>query len=330
MTSKNSGQIHILITEPEYFTPQSVRRMRKVGIVIARRMTRKELLVAVKNVEVLVVRIETIVNKDLVRHAEKLRCVVSATTGLNHIDTSLLKSRGVALFSLHGEHSASTAEHAIALMFAIARNIPAAHQNIMANQWTRWDFIGNELIGKTLGIFGIGRVGTQVTLRAKGLGMNVIAYDPYLDKDEVLNRGGQKVNWATFLKKSDFITLHAPLTEETEGLFDTITIGKMKRGVILINTARGAIIDEISLLAALTKGTVRGAAIDVYPIEPIPKENRLRQYAQTHQNLILTPHLGASTDEALTKASQFAAESVEKFLRGSCGFYVFLLYFFNL
>jgi D-3-phosphoglycerate dehydrogenase / 2-oxoglutarate reductase len=312
MTRYNKPNINILITEPEYFTSESIEKMRKIGKVAAKRMERAKLLKTVRNIDVLVVRIETKVNKELILNAKKLRGVISTTTGLNHIDMEALKLRDIPVFSLHGTHSVSTAEHAIALLFSAARNIPSAHTHIIGGQWKRWKYIGTELTGKTLGILGIGRVGTEVAQRARGLKMKVIAYDPFVNKKEITKRGGQKVSWNTFLKKSDFITLHAPLTEKTRGILGKKEIEKMKHGIIIINTARGAIIKQKALLEAMRSGKIRAAAIDVYEKEPLPSSSPLHHYAKKHENLVLTPHLGASTREAVANASQFAVDALLK------------------
>ena len=305
--------LRILVTEPEYFTPASVRAMRKIGTVRAERLSRKKLLEAVRDVDVLVVRIETKVDASLIARAKNLKCVVSATTGLNHIDTALLKKRGIPLFSLSGAHSVPTAEHTLALLFAAARRIPWAHAHMERGQWRRWEFLGVELAGKTLGIVGIGRIGTEVAKRARILGLEVIAYDPYVHAREVKARGARKVGWLEFLRKSDFISLHAPLTRETRDMFSRSAFAKMKKSAILINTARGAIVNEKALLAALSQKRIRSAALDVYPEEPLVSSSPLRRYARAHENLILTPHIAASTHEAIERASAYSVEVIAKY-----------------
>jgi len=308
--------IRILVTEPEYFTPESLRMMKRVGRVTAQRMSRKELLNSIENFDAVVVRIDTKLDKTILRSAARLKCVVSATTGLNHIDTGYLKARGIPLFSLHGTHSVPTAEHAIGLLFSAARKIPAASAAMSAGGWERWRYIGTEIAGKTLGIIGIGRIGTQVAKRARALGMHVIAYDPYVSGKEVQRRGATKTQLRALLKSSDFITLHAPLTPKTEGLIDKKAFRVVKPSVVFINTSRGKIIDESALIEALSKDRIRAAAIDVYPEEPLPSKHRLRTYARGHGNLILTPHIAASTNEAVTRASMFAADAVCDFFSG--------------
>lgn len=303
----------ILITEPEYFTPHSIKSMERVGRVIKKRMSRKELLKMIPKIDALVCRIETKIDKSLINRAKRLKCVVSATTGTNHIDTAVLKSRNIPLFNLHGTHSISTSEHALALLFATVRHIPAAHTHLTKGSWERFKFIGSELYGKTLGIFGIGRIGTNVARRANALDMKVIAFDPYVSANEIRRRGARKVTWQYFIKNSDIISLHAPLTRETLGILNKSAFKKMKRGAIIINTARGEILNEKALLQSLKSGKIKTAALDVYPEEPLSKNHALRHYAKTHQNLILTPHLGASTEEAVKHASLFCAETITKF-----------------
>jgi D-3-phosphoglycerate dehydrogenase len=303
----------IIVTEPEYFTDQSIRLMRKVGTVIAKRMTRAQLLKAVSAADVLVVRIDTRVDKDLLRHAPRLKCVVSATTGTNHINTRALKKRGIPLFHLHGTHSIPTAEHALTLMLSAARNVPAAHRSMMEGKWQRWRFIGTGIAGKTLGIFGIGKIGTELASRARGLGMKIIAYDPYVSARIAKQRGARKVAWETFLTQSDFISLHAPLTAKTEGLFGVKEFQMMRPGVIFVNAARGGIVREKALIAAMDNSRVHAAAIDVYPEEPLPVSSILRRYAKRHGNLILTPHIAASTEEAVGDASMYCARALRDF-----------------
>lgn len=311
--SIKSKFLRILVTEPEYFTPASLCTMRKVGIVRAERLSRKKLLEAVRDVDVLVVRIETKVDASLIKRAKNLKCVVSATTGLNHIDTVLLKKRGIPLFSLTGAHSVPTAEHAIALLFSVARKIPWANAYMARGRWKRWEFMGTELAGKTLGVFGIGRIGAQVAKRAGALGLYVIAHDPYVSAREVKARGARKVGWREFLRKSDFISLHAPLTRETHNMFSSSAFTAMKPSAILINTARGAIVKENALLSALLRRKIKSAAMDVYPEEPLAPSSPLRRYARTHENLILTPHIAASTHEAVGRASMHSAEMIKRF-----------------
>jgi D-3-phosphoglycerate dehydrogenase len=305
--------IRILVTEPEYFTVESISMMRSVGSVIAKRVSRQELLAIVPNIDVLVVRVDTKLDREILKRAVRLRCVVSATTGLNHIDTSFLKARAIPIFSLHGTHSVSTAEHALALLFAMARNVSSAHNHLLQGKWERWKHIGIEMTGKTLGIFGIGRIGTEVARRARAMKMDVIAYDPYVSAGQIKKRGARKVDFKTLLAQSDFLTIHAPLTVETRDRFGEREFRSMKRSAILINAARGEIVKEKELIAALARNVIRGAAVDVYPDEPLVSNSGLVRYARTHSNIILTPHIAASTLDAIKQASICSAKAIVNF-----------------
>jgi len=206
-----------------------------------------------------------------------------------------------------------TAEHALALLFALARRIPWANSSMHRGYWRRWEYLGVEITGKTLGILGIGRIGTEVAKRARALGMEVMAFDPYVSSREVSKRGAKKVGWQEFLSKSDFLTLHAPLTLETKHLFGKKEFLEMKNSAIFVNTARGEIVEEKSLLEALSKKKIKAAGVDVYPEEPLSKNHLLRRYAKSHDNLIITPHIAASTHEAVGRASAFAGETLTEF-----------------
>lgn len=311
------GRIIILVTEPEYFTSESLAAMRKVGKVLARRMSKSQLKRAIGQANAVVVRVETKLDKDILRNAKHLQCVISATTGLNHIDTKFLSVLKIPLFSLHGTHSIPTAEHALTLIMASARNIVPAHEAMSRKEWNRWKYIGFGITGKTLGIFGIGRIGTELAARAAALKMRVVAYDPYVSRHEAAQRGAIKLTWTEFLKQSDFFSLHAPLTPETKGVFNAKAFHLMKPTAIIVNTARGPIIQERALLGALNKGRIRAAALDVYSEEPLPHDSHLVGYAKTHGNLILTPHIAASTREAMSEASSFAAEAVSTFFKSN-------------
>ncbi|MEK7576458.1 MAG: hydroxyacid dehydrogenase [Patescibacteria group bacterium] len=313
MSSKNRP--FILITEPEYFTPQSIKIMQRVGEVKAERLSRGSLIKIIPRVNILVVRVETTVNVSLLKLASNLQCIVSATTGTNHIDVKYLASRNIPFFHLSGIHSVPTAEHTIALLISAARRIPFAHQSMETGVWKRWEYIGTEIDGKILGIVGVGRIGSEVAKRAKGLGLEVIGYDPYLSESEIKLKHAKKVNFETFLRKSDFISIHTPLTEETHNMISFKHFKKMKPSAILVNTARGAIINTKALLQALVQNKINSAALDVYNEEPLSKNSSLIQYAKNNTNLILTPHIAASTKEAIERASLYTANTVTKFLR---------------
>lgn len=312
--SPKSRQL-ILIPEPEYFTLQSIKIMKRVGIVRAERLSRDELIKIIPHVSVLVVRVETTLDASLLKLATNLQCVVSTTTGTNHIDTKYLTSKNIPVFHLSGIHSIPTAEHAIAMLMSSARRIPFAHRSMEKEIWKRWEYTGTQIKGKIFGIVGIGHIGSEVAKFAKGLGLSVVAYDPYLSSAAIRLRHARKVNFESLLRKSDFISLHAPLTLETRHMISTNQFKRMKSSAILINTARGALVNVRALLWALAHNEIAAAALDVYNNEPLLKNNLLSRYIKNNTNLILTPHIAASTKESIEKASLYAANTVIDFFR---------------
>ncbi len=302
----------ILVTEPEYFDREAISILSKSGQVIARRLDRRELARIIPKIDAIVVRVETHLDSELLRKAKKLKVIGSATTGLNHIDMGHAKRLGIRVVNLHGTHTEATAEFTIALLLALTRKIPWAYSSLDRGEWKRYRFIGTDLYGKTLGILGLGRIGKRVARYAKAFGMEVIAYDPY-----VSSRSVKMVNsLGALLGRSDVITIHTMLTEETREMTSGKEFRLMKRRPFLINTARGDIVDQDALLAALRSGRIRGAAEDVFPNEPIAdKRDRLLAYARNNQNLIVTPHLGASTREAVHSAGIEIARKVSDALK---------------
>lgn len=299
----------LLVTEPAYFK-SVLPQLARVGRVILGTPKRRDILRAIPLCDAVILRVETVIDRDILLHARKLRLIASATTGINHIDAAAARRRGIRIIHLHGAHTTPTAEHTLALLLALARRIPGAHRSMTTGRWDRALWIGTQLSGKTLGIIGIGRIGGAVARMAPALGMKVIAYDPYV-------RGVRGVRMystlAALLNRSDIVSVHACLTPETRHLLGTRQFQQLKRGALLINAARGEIVSETALLAALKSGRLAGAALDVYSTEPPPRTNPLRAYARRHANLILTPHLGASTAEAVNASADEIAGAVEKF-----------------
>jgi D-3-phosphoglycerate dehydrogenase / 2-oxoglutarate reductase len=257
----------------------------------------------------LAVRSATKVTRALLEKAEKLKVVGRAGIGVDNIDVPAATERGIVVMNTPYGNSITTAEHAIALILALAREIPAADRSTQAGKWEKSLFLGVELTGKTLGIIGCGNVGSVVADRALGLRMKVIAYDPYLTPERAVELGVEKVRLDELFGRADFITLHTPLTEVTRNLIDAVAIAKMKRGVRLVNCARGGLVVEADLKAALDSGQIAGAALDVFEIEPA-RENILF----CHEKLIATPHLGASTVEAQENVALQIAEQMADFL----------------
>jgi D-3-phosphoglycerate dehydrogenase / 2-oxoglutarate reductase len=296
----------ILVLEPEYFDPDAIRVLSSVGRVTARRMKRTELLGAVGGFDVLVVRIEEKLDRELLSRARRLKAIGSATTGLDHIDLEYARSRGIKIFSLHGTHTVPTAEHTFALMLSLMRKIPWSYESLKAGHWKRYRFIGNQLSGKTLGIIGLGRIGSMVCGYAKAFGMNVIYYDPYVD-----SKLARRVGLKKLLGSSDVITVHAALGRSSRNELDRKKLSLVKRGAYLINTARADIIDYAALLEALEDGRIKGAALDVFRHEPVTKgEAALVLYARRNTNLLVTPHIAGSTFEAAHDAGLEIANDI--------------------
>jgi D-3-phosphoglycerate dehydrogenase / 2-oxoglutarate reductase len=299
----------ILITEPEYFDEETVAVLRKCGSVTRKRVTKKELESIVKDYEVLIVRIETRIDRKVLDNAKKLKVIGSATTGLEHINQNYAKKHGVKIFSLHGEHTVSTAEHTMALIFALSRRIPWANESMKQGNWKRYLFIGRQLSGKTLGIIGLGRIGSTVAAYARAIDMNVIYYDPYVNSKRY-----KKAKLESVMKKSDIVTIHAELTARDRKMIGAKEIGMMKHDAVLINTARAKIVDYGALIGALKKNKIAGAALDVFENEPVGGDSQISVYAKENDNLILTPHIGASTKEAAHYAGMKIANDVVEFL----------------
>jgi D-3-phosphoglycerate dehydrogenase / 2-oxoglutarate reductase len=261
----------------------------------------------------LAVRSATKVTAKLLEHAARLKVVGRAGIGIDNIDISAATAKGVIVMNSPFGNSITTAEHALAMMFALARQIPKADLSTQAGKWEKDRFMGVEITGKVLGIIGCGNIGSIVAGRAIGLNMRVIAYDPYLSPEHALDLGVEKVELETLLARADFITLHTPLTAQTKNILSAKNLAKTKKGVRIINCARGGLIDEIALRALLDGGHVAGAALDVFATEPAT-ENSLFG----HPNVVCTPHLGASTNEAQEKvALQIAEQMSDYLLRGA-------------
>ena len=237
----------------------------------------------------LIVRSATKVTADVIEAATSLK-VIGRGVGVDNIDLDAATKRGIIVVNTPGGNSASTAEHTIAMLLAMARNIPQAHMSMKQGKWDRKRFIGVEVRGKVLGVIGLGRVGMEVVKAAVGLGMEVIGYDPFISADVTRPLKVKLADLDDLCRQSDFITVHTPLNEQTRGLIDARRLGLVKPGVRIVNCARGGIIDEAALIEALKSGTVAAAALDVYENEP-PTSSELLAL----DNVVLTPHLGAST-----------------------------------
>ncbi len=257
----------------------------------------------------LAVRSATKVTSKILDRAKKLKVVGRAGIGVDNVDIPAATAKGIIVMNTPFGNSITTAEHAITLMLSLARQIPQADASTQAGKWEKNRFMGVEITGKTLGIIGCGNIGAIVADRALGLRMKVIAYDPFLSPERAVDLGVEKVDLEELLRRADFITLHAPLTEKTKNILDAKALAKTRKGVRIINCARGGLVDETALAAALDSGHVAGAAFDVFTTEPAT-ENPLFG----HPNVICTPHLGASTNEAQENVALQVAEQMSDYL----------------
>jgi D-3-phosphoglycerate dehydrogenase / 2-oxoglutarate reductase len=257
----------------------------------------------------LAVRSATKVTKALLEHATNLKVIGRAGIGVDNIEVPAATQRGIVVMNTPFGNSITTAEHAIALMFALARQIPAADRSTQAGKWEKSRFMGVELTSKVLGIIGCGNIGSIVADRAVGLKMKVLAYDPFLSAERAVSLGVEKVELNELLARADFITLHTPLTETTRNIIDAKALARTKKGVRLINCARGGLIVEEDLKAALDSGHVAGAAIDVFPVEPAKQSPFFGR-----DNVVATPHLGAATTEAQENVALQIAEQMSDYL----------------
>ena len=270
-----------------------------------------ELLKLIKGHAAIVVRSGTKVTADVIAASDVLQVIGRAGSGVDNIDLDAATQRGIVVVNAPTGNTLSAAELAIALMLAMARQLPAAYTSLRSGSWERQKFIGVELRGKTLGLLGLGQVGMEVARRTRGMEMRVIAHDPYVAQERAQSLGVELLSQDEVLGQSDFISLHMRVTPQTRDLIDDEQIAKMKRGARIINTARGELIDDAALLRALDSGQLAGAAIDVFREEP-PGENPLL----SHDKVIVTPHLGALTEEAQERAATDVAEQVLAVLRG--------------
>ena len=264
-------------------------------VVVCTGQSEAELLNMIPGFSAIVVRSQTKVTAPILQAGTHLKVVGRAGVGVDNVDLDVATRRGIIVMNTPGGNTISTAEHAFSLLLAVARKIPQAHANLQAGKWDRKQFEGSELYNKTLGIIGMGRIGSELSRRAIAFGMRVLAYDPYLSSSRARSLQVELIeDLDELLPLADFLTLHTPLTPETHHLLNAARLTKTKRGVRIINCARGGLIDEGALLDSLGNGHVAGAALDVFESEPLPNDSPLRGIP----NLILTPHLGASTVEA--------------------------------
>ncbi|MBW8270970.1 phosphoglycerate dehydrogenase [Caldovatus aquaticus] len=304
-----AGTPRVLISDK--LSPAAVEIFRRRGIAVDFKpgLSPAELRAIIAPYDGLAVRSATKVTRELLEAARNLKVVGRAGIGVDNVDVTSATARGVVVMNTPYGNAITTAEHAIAMMFALARQIPEASASTKAGKWEKNRFMGVELFGKTLGLIGCGNIGSIVADRAIGLKMKVIAYDPFLSEKRARELGVEKVELDELLARADFVSLHAPLTEQTRNILSREALFRMKKGARLVNCARGGLVDEEALYEALTSGHLAGAALDVFETEPATESPLFAL-----ENVVCTPHLGASTMEAQEKVALQIADQMADFL----------------
>ena len=286
-----------------------IQQTGSIAPIVHDKISREKLLEIIPEVDGVIVRSATNVDRELLEKATQLKVVGRAGVGVDNVDVDAATEHGILVMNSPGGSTTTTAEHAIAMIFSLARNIPQAYRTLRSRQWEKNKFKGVELAGKTLGVVGLGRIGSDVARKCQAIGMNVLAYDPYINPEASFSSGLTLVDLPTIFQRADFITVHSPLTDATRNLINKDTIASMKDGVRIVNCARGGIINEKDLYDALKSGKVAGAALDVFENEPNTETPLLEL-----DNFIATPHLGASTVEAQRKVSEDVCRQVSDYL----------------
>ncbi|MGB3341563.1 MAG: hydroxyacid dehydrogenase [bacterium] len=297
----------VLVSDP--IAPQGVEILKDAGFEVTEQsgLGPEELVKIIPEYDAIIVRSATKVTKEIIEAGRNLKVIGRAGIGLDNIDQEAAKNKNIKVVNTPTATSISVAELALGMMFAAARRIPQANASTRASKWEKKKFKGFELYGKKLGIIGLGRIGTELAKRAKAMGMSVQAFDPYVKTSEY----AEVVDLDTLIKESDYISLHIPRTKETEHILNKNAFTKMKDNVVIINCARGGVVDENALYEAISSGKVRVACVDVFEIEPA-KENKLFELEQ----VIVTPHIGAQTKEGQNRAGTQVAELVRDALKG--------------
>ena len=294
-------------------SPEGIEILRKaVDVDYLPEVEASELLKIIPNYEGLLVRSRCKVTKEVIEKADKLRIVGRAGVGVDNIDLQAATEKGVLVINSPEGNTASASEHTLALMMSLSRFIPAADASMKAGKWDRNQYLGSELFNKTLGVVGLGKIGSRVAHAAQALGMKVIAYDPFMSAERAQELNVKLGSLDEIWSESDYITLHTPKTRDTTGLINADVIKRMKPGVRIVNAARGGLIDEAALAEAIRDGKVAGAGLDVFSDEPL-KDSPLRDLGA---KVVLTPHLGASTEEAQFNVAIDTAEQISDYLTG--------------
>ena len=300
----------VLISDP--LSEEGTSKLEKYFTVdISTGLSENELVEKIKDADALVIRSGTQVTKTVIDAADKLKIIGRAGVGVDNIDIDAATEKGIIVVNAPEGNMLSAAEHTIAMMMSLARNIPQANASLKSKKWERKLFMGTEVNGKILGVVGLGRIGAEVAKRAQGLEMSILAYDPFISDKRAQELGVELATINEIAQRADFITVHTPLTKETRNIIDAEQFSMMKNGVRIINCARGGIINEDALANAVKSGKVAGAALDVFVNEP-PFDSPLMDF----DNVIMTPHLGASTEEAQINVAVSVADEVISVLSG--------------
>jgi D-3-phosphoglycerate dehydrogenase len=312
---RNESLGRVVIAEP--FDERGIAVLRSAGaeVISAVGASRDELQDALVHARGLIVRSETRVDAALLARAPQLDVVARAGVGVDAIDVDAATAAGIIVLNTPSANTLAATEQTFALLLAAMRHVPQAHASVHAGQWDRKPFIGYELFGKMLGIVGLGRIGSNVAARAAAFGMQVIAHDPFIPAARASALGVELVSFEELLERAQIVTLHVPLTARTRGMMEARALGRMREDAVLVNCARGAVVDADALLAELDRGRLRAAAIDVVPQEPPPPGSASQRLLQ-HPRVIATPHLGGSTHEALERIALELASDVVRVLGG--------------
>ncbi|MFA5089902.1 MAG: phosphoglycerate dehydrogenase [Candidatus Omnitrophota bacterium] len=305
--------IKILVSDP--LSDEGLNRLKEVGdfsVDVKTDLKPDALKSIIKEYDALIVRSATKVTRDIIKEGARLKVIGRAGVGLDNVDLEAATEKGIIVMNTPQGNTISTAEHTMSMILALSRNIPQANASVKRGEWKRSKFMGVELYDKTLGIIGLGRIGTEVARRASSFGMKILAYDPFLSRKVVEELGIEVVELKELLNRSDYITVHTPMTEDTRHIISDSEFNLMKKGIRLVNCARGGIIDEAALIKAIKEGKVMGAALDVFEQEPLSPESELVKL----DNVVTTPHLGASTEEAQVNVAIEVAEIVRDALLG--------------
>lgn len=309
--------LKILNAEPDRYSRKAFDSLKQIAQVDEINLSGAELLKASSQYDILIVRLRSYIGKDFFTSESRMKYLVTATTGIDHVDTKAAEKNGTTILNLRGETNflqtiTATSEHTIGLILALLRHIPFAHKSVLENNWNRDLFIGRDLCSQTLGLIGLGRLGSKVAEFAKAFNMKIKAYDPFIANEAWPEYVERCSSLTEILSSSSIISLHVHLDNSTKGMIGESEIKRMSDGTVLINTSRGALINEKALLNGLNDGKLGGAALDVLSeeIHDGSKNSPLLSYAMEHNNLIITPHIGGATLDSMHKTEEFMVKKL--------------------